>query len=184
MQNFPNSDSLPSSISSPVSILHVGTPPRKNLEWVMEITSRLGLHLDILGQMSDSQKILARKLGLDYSEHYDLSFDEVIKLYKHALFVSFPSKYEGFGMPILEANALGVPVVAGDIPVLHEVAGEAALFVDPQDISAIKDGFQRMMTDASLRAELIAKGKDNVRRFSPKQIGRQYQEIYHEIMNQ
>lgn len=162
-----------------VEILHVGTPPRKNLERVMQVCSDIdNCKLLVLGQMSHEQKNMARDLKIDYEEFYNIDYSDVIKLYKRARLVSFPSKYEGFGMPVLEANALGVPIVVGDIPVLRDVANDAALFVNPDSDDDIKEAFQKLLSDQTLRSNLISRGKINIRRFSPEFIGKEYQNIY------
>ncbi len=162
-------------------ILHVGTAPRKNLERTMPVCASFKCKLLILGKMTDQQKKIARDLHLYYEEHYNIEYSEVLKLYAQALFVSFPSMYEGFGMPILEANTLGIPIVAGDIPVLHEVAGNAALFVDPLSTAEITMAFKRLIEDENLRTDLIDRGKKNSLNFSPENIGKLYQETYKNI---
>jgi len=83
-----------------------------------------------------------------------------------ALAFVFPSLYEGFGLPVLEAQACGCPVITSDTSSLSEVAGDAALLVDPSDTSAIAEGMQRIATHPALRESLIERGLANARRFS------------------
>lgn len=78
----------------------------------------------------------------------------------------FPSLYEGFGMPLLQAMALGVPVVASAIDALKEVGGDAALYAPPSDSAALAAALTRIMTDPARRAELVQKGRDRAARFS------------------
>lgn len=78
----------------------------------------------------------------------------------------FPSKHEGFGIPVLQSLACGIPTAVSDIPVLREVAGEAALYFDQNDKRAIAEAMSRILTDANLRKELIAKGLEQVKKFS------------------
>lgn len=86
--------------------------------------------------------------------------DEVLRaLYRGAGALAFPSLYEGFGLPLLEAMAEGLPVVAGDAGALPELAGDAALLVDPHDVEAIAGGLRRVLEDAGLRARLSAAGR-------------------------
>ncbi|MBU1880302.1 MAG: glycosyltransferase family 4 protein, partial [Chloroflexi bacterium] len=81
------------------------------------------------------------------------------------LFV-FPSLYEGFGMPVVEAMACGVPVVCANVGALPEVAGDAALLVEPTDTAALTEAMRRTLTDAGLRRDLVARGFRQAARFS------------------
>jgi glycosyltransferase involved in cell wall biosynthesis len=87
-------------------------------------------------------------------------------LLESATVLAYPSHYEGFGFPALEAMTLGVPVVAGRAGALPEVVGDAALLVDPTDVPELADAITRLANDASLRRDLITRGRDRVGRFS------------------
>jgi glycosyltransferase involved in cell wall biosynthesis len=87
-------------------------------------------------------------------------------LLRHALLFCYISLYEGFGLPVLEAQARGVPVMTANNSSLPEVAGDAALLVDPLDVDAIADAMLRLSRDEDLRQQLIAAGHANVARFS------------------
>jgi glycosyltransferase involved in cell wall biosynthesis len=87
-------------------------------------------------------------------------------LYRRASVFAFPSLYEGFGLPPLEAMACGTPVVTSGLSSLPEVLGDAAVFVDPWSTSDIADGLERALTDEPLRALLRAKGLLRVKSFS------------------
>lgn len=95
-----------------------------------------------------------------------ISEKEKYSLYKRAQVFLFPSFYEGFGMPILEAQSVGIPVLTSTTSVLPEVAGKGALFCNPHDIREIAQGMERLANDENLRRELIIKGYDNIKRFS------------------
>jgi glycosyltransferase involved in cell wall biosynthesis len=86
--------------------------------------------------------------------------------YRLARAFVFPSLYEGFGLPPLEAMACGTPVVTSSVSSMPEVAGDAAVLVDPQNVEAIAEGIRRVMTDDALRGELVAKGHLRARQFS------------------
>ncbi len=87
--------------------------------------------------------------------------DTLAILYRLAAVFVFPSLYEGFGLPPLEAMASGTPVVTSNVSSLPEVAGDAALLVDPYDIDSIVDGIRRVLTDSTLAAEMRRKGLDS-----------------------
>ena len=87
-------------------------------------------------------------------------------LYRHAEAFAYPSLYEGFGLPVLEAMQHGVPVVASNTSSIPEVAGDAALLVDPTDEDALADALRRVLTDDALRADLRARGPRRAAGFS------------------
>ncbi|MBL7063999.1 MAG: glycosyltransferase family 4 protein [Anaerolineae bacterium] len=94
-------------------------------------------------------------------------------LYRHAALFAFPSLYEGFGLPVLEAMACGIPVVCSDVSSLPEVAGDAALLVDPLDTGALAQAMARVLEDADLCRGMIARGLAQATRFTWEQAARQ-----------
>ena len=91
---------------------------------------------------------------------------ELLCLYARAAAVCVPSLYEGFGLPLAEAMASGVPAVASDRGALREIAGDAAVLVDPEDAAAIAGGLLRVLEDEALRAECIRRGRERARLFT------------------
>jgi glycosyltransferase involved in cell wall biosynthesis len=110
-----------------------------------------------------------------------LSREEVSALYRKAIALTFPSFYEGFGLPILEAQSLGVPVLTSNTSSLPEIAGEGALYVDPYNVEEIAKGMERIAFNENLRRELIKKGFENVKRFSWEKAAQRLLEIFREI---
>jgi glycosyltransferase involved in cell wall biosynthesis len=100
-----------------------------------------------------------------------------------ATVLAYPSIYEGFGHPPLEAMLAGVPVVASNAGALIEVLGPAALLPDPDDAEAIGAALTRVVADADLRAELIARGHDRTRRYSWEQASRDFSALYREVVD-
>ncbi|MCU0501939.1 MAG: glycosyltransferase family 4 protein [Anaerolineae bacterium] len=167
-------------------LLYVGTlQPRKNLARVIDAFAGLagdpalaGVQLVLAGKrgwLYDDLFAQVTRLGLTsrvvfpgYVEEADLP-----ALLSGALALVFPSLYEGFGIPVLEAGACGVPVITSKTSSLPEVAGDAALLVDPHDVDAIADALLRIATDAELRAELDRRGQENVKRFSWEKCARE-----------
>lgn len=162
-------------------VLTIGTlHPRKNYVRLIQAMERLEREVRLVmvgkrGWLYDS--ILERAQAsnhqapitiLDYVPAFDLP-----ALISGARVFAFPSLYEGFGLPILEAHACGTPVVCSMTSSLPEAAGDAALFFDPLDVDAIAGAIQRALTDDALRAKLIARGFENVRRFSWEMSARQ-----------
>lgn len=95
-----------------------------------------------------------------------VSDEELVRLYQNAECFVYPSLYEGFGIPPLEAMASGVPVIVSDIPPLREVCGDAALYVNPIDIASISSAFTQINNDVDLKKELIQRGKERCGYFS------------------
>ncbi|MCW1908068.1 MAG: glycosyltransferase family 4 protein [Candidatus Saccharibacteria bacterium] len=96
--------------------------------------------------------------------------DERNALFAQATALCFPSTYEGFGMPILEAMQAKIPTAISDMPVFHEVAGEAALYFDPTKPTAIAKALQRLLQDTSLRQQLIKQGNRQVSTYNWEQV--------------
>ena len=91
---------------------------------------------------------------------------ELEDLYQRASIFAFPSLDEGFGMPVLDAMARGVPVLTSNLSAMPEVAGDAALLVDPTDVHSIADGLCRLATDSDLRDALIQAGLARAKEFT------------------
>lgn len=102
-------------------------------------------------------------------------------LYGLARVLAFPSLYEGFGLPILEAMACGTPVVTSDRPATAEAAGDAALLVDPTSVEAIADGIGRVLADPDLRAALCAAGFRQAARFTWEEAARRTVAVYERV---
>jgi glycosyltransferase involved in cell wall biosynthesis len=106
----------------------------------------------------------------------------VRELYANADIISFPSTYEGFGMPILEGQAVGRPILTSDLEPMRSVAGTGgAMFVDPRSVQAIREGFAALMADSALRSRLVAAGKENCSRFTLEAITASYLALYRAI---
>ncbi|HYM12782.1 MAG TPA: glycosyltransferase family 1 protein [Bryobacterales bacterium] len=102
--------------------------------------------------------------------------------YRQAAIFAFPSLDEGFGMPVLEAMAAGVPVLAGNRSALPEVCGGAALLVDAEDVEALAGALEQLMRDAELRAGLVKKGFARAREFSWEKAGEQTWKVYQGLL--
>ena len=133
------------------------------------------LYNDIFAQV-ERLGLRGRVVFPGYIEDADLP-----ALLSGALAFVFPSLYEGFGIPVLEAGACGVPVITSNTSSLPEVAGDAALLVDPHDVDAIADAMYRLVTDDALHAELARRGQENAQRFSWPRCARETLEVLLEV---
>jgi glycosyltransferase involved in cell wall biosynthesis len=111
-----------------------------------------------------------------------LPLSHLVSLMRGARAVLFPSLYEGFGLPVLEAMLAGAPVLTSNVSSLPEVAGDAALLVDPHDLGSITDGIRSLDRDDDLCAELVRKGRLRADRFSPERYASTMSELYKKIL--
>jgi glycosyltransferase involved in cell wall biosynthesis len=112
-----------------------------------------------------------------------VSEDKLTWLYTNAAVFVFPSLYEGFGLPIIEAMSVGTPVVTSDRGAMAEVAGDAAYLVDPTNVAAIGDGITRLLEDKEYRRELSERGKRRSEQFDWSKTARQTLDVYHEVVD-
>ena len=159
-------------------ILCVGTKPNKNLERSIKAVENLAVHLVILGKLTADQSLLLKKYKIDYSNPDSLDYKSVIDLYLGVDLLCFPSTYEGFGMPILEAQVLGIPVLTANKGAMREVAATTAHLVDPASVDDIRSGIQKIIEEDGYRQQLITRGKKNVQRFHPDIVAKQYLALY------
>jgi len=163
------------------TILCIGTKANKNLERVFESLREITCRLHIIGQLSDEQLRLLQEYHINYINSVNLSQKEIVESYENCDLLCFPSTYEGFGMPIIEAQAVGRPVITSNVGAMLEVANDSACLVDPYEINAIKKGVEKIIFEEDYRQILIEKGFENVKRFQLDTIVKQYINIYKEI---
>ena len=148
--------------------LHIGVAENKNLRGHAEALRGLDVHLRIIGEPSDADHHMLKQLGVEYSAQSKLTDAEMQEAYATSDFLLFASTLEGFGMPILEAQMVGLPVITSNIAPMNEVAGNGALLCETSDFLSIRGCIERITSDELLREELIRKGTANCQRFSPK----------------
>lgn len=151
-------------------------------------TTRKSYPLHIIGKEPYNGEYLAYLYNLISSLNlkHDVCFlgridhDELPEHYKKALIFVYPSTIESFGLPILEAMASGVPVIASNRMSIPEICGNASLIIDPDDIESLKNAILNLITSADHRNELIDKGFKNISRFSWKKMGKEIIELIKE----
>lgn len=167
-----------SSDQNPPYILYVGNlHPRKNLIRLLEAFVQIKsshpseIRLKIVGQKAWACEPIFETLrkhrienDVDFTGY--ISQEDVVRLYQNATVTAFPSLYEGFGLPILEAMACGSPVVASNTTSLPEVAGDAGILVNPESSTDIAAGLWRVLSSSTLQADLRQKGYLQAKRFT------------------
>lgn len=174
-------------------ILYVGSfDARKNLLGLLNAFSKLRQHLPawklvIVGARkwkSTPVFEVVQRLQLEEYVHFTGFVEEadLPALYNGADLFVFPSLYEGFGLPVLEAMACGIPVVTSNTSSLPEVAGDAALLVDPMDVEAIAAAMQQVLSDPGLAAELRRRGLEQASKFSWERTARETLAVYEKVL--
>ena len=164
------------------TILQVGTMQNKNVPALIRAISGLKCRLRIIGRMDDKIIQALEANGTSYENVSDLGSDQIVEEYRSSDIVAFCSTSEGFGLPIIEAQAMRKAVVTSDLSPMKEIAGGGAFLADPYDASSIRSGILKLMNEPKLRNELIERGVKNVERFDPKTIARQCADLYEEIL--
>jgi glycosyltransferase involved in cell wall biosynthesis len=164
------------------AILHIGTKPNKNLERTLEALQDIPCKLVVIGKMTDRQKELAEFHKVEYENKQDLSRQQMVEEYVNCDLLCFASMYEGFGLPVIEANAIGRPVVAGSAEAVLEVAQDAACMVDPYRVEDIRKGVLKVINEPQYRNQLIENGLKNIRRYDIALIMKQYMELYGDVL--
>lgn len=160
-------------------ILHIGTKENKNLERCIKALVKINCSLRIVGKLTDIQKKMLDNSGLSYSYIYNLTNEEIIQEYVNCDIVNFPSTYEGFGMPIIEGQAVGRVVLTSNIAPMVDIANGSCVIVDPYNIESIRKGYIEA-TNNSLY--YIEKGLENVRRFRLSTITYNYFDLYKSML--
>ena len=153
--------------------------PHKNHDRLLEAFDRVNdplLHLVLTGHTLDSKALRKRHPRVVHLGH--VAEDQIAPLYRGAEALIFPSLYEGFGFPPLEAMACGCPVAASDTGAAAEVCGDAALLFDPENVTSIADAISRISTDEPLRASLRERGLSQAANFTWEQSARGHDAVY------
>ena len=175
-------ESNPMEIRETFKILHIGTSENKNLTNVIKSLSDIDCILLIVGKISAMDFNLLKKYKVNYKNFINASNKEIISLYKDANLLTFPSFHEGFGLPIIEAQSAGIPVITSRLSPMMDVAGNGAHLVDPNSISEIRDGIASIKTNPELQKKLIENGLKNVKKYSVKIITKKHEELYQKLL--
>lgn len=162
-------------------ILHIGTFWNKNLERTIQALEGINCHLRIIGEIDNHILQLLQEKNIKFSNTKNLSDEEIRQEYISCDIVNFPSIYEGFGMPVIEGQQIGRIVITSAIEPIKEIAGEAAIFVNPTNIQSIHNAYITAIEDDKLRNEIIQKGLKNAQRFQVRNITKQYIELYQSL---
>lgn len=162
-------------------ILQVGTLKHKNLDRLIRALAGIRCKLSIVGKPDDEQLGLLNRFKIDFTANWNLTDESIVEKYRECDMLVFASLHEGFGLPIVEAQATGRPVLTSDLEPMIEVAGGGACLVNPFDVASIRSGILEVIHDADYRRSLVETGLCNIQRFEPSAIARTYARLYEEI---
>lgn len=167
------------NIDTPV-LLQINTAPNKNLEGITKAIQGMKCHLRIIGQPTPEQISLLETKNIDFSYVFNLSDSEIVDEYNNCDLVVFASFYEGFGMPIIEGQASGKPVLTSNLSPMKEIAADSAVLVDPSDVTSIRKGIETILTDYDYFKQ---KGLINAQRFTIGNVASQYADNYQKLLS-
>ena len=163
-------------------ILQLGTAQNKNIIRTAQALKGISCKYVIVGKLAESTKNILNENNIDF-ENIDqaLTDEKIAQLYQDCDIVTLVSTLEGFGMPIVEANKTGRVVITSNTSSMPEIANNAACLVNPFDVEDIRKGLLKIIEDDEYRAQLIANGFENAKRFDQQEIANQYFDLYRKI---
>ena len=164
-------------------ILQVGTIPNKNIPTLAKALEGIPCKLEIIGKPDTETLELLEKYKIDFNWEVGLTNETVLQRYIDCDMVCFASIFEGFGIPIIEAQAIGRPLITSNISSMPEVAGKGACLVDPYDSASIREGILTVINDKKYRENLVEEGLINSHRFSLDAVSDSYYKLYKKVWN-
>jgi glycosyltransferase involved in cell wall biosynthesis len=165
-------------------ILQIGAGQHKNLSRLAEAVKNISCELVLVRAYDEALDRSLTEQGIVVTWHFNLTEEEMYALYKACDLVFFASTYEGFGMPIVEAQAIGRAVMTSRCAAMPEVAGEGAVLVDPYNVEEIRNILIKLIHDDAYRNTCIENGYKNLQRFHPDFIAQEYLNLYTLLSNQ
>jgi glycosyltransferase involved in cell wall biosynthesis len=172
------------SLNKPYIICVSSFSERKNQKRLVEAFQQLSLkdyELVLIGGKSKYADEITQNFPKNIKILYGVPSSDLPALYQGASLCVYPSFFEGFGIPIVEALHSGIPVVAATGSCLEEAAGEGALYANPLDVNDLADKMRQVLTNDSLRNDLVLKGKEHIKQFSSEIIAEQLIKLYQEL---
>ena len=164
-------------------ILIIGTADNKNIAKILKALININCELIIIGHLANKYFDIIKKNKISYKNFIGLSNKMVFKKYCESDLLLFPSLYEGFGMPIIEAQTVGRPVITSNLEPMTDIAGKGALYVNPYSVKSIKNGVKKIISSNALRKKLIKNGFKNIKKFNKNKVLQTHLECYYNILS-
>lgn len=162
-------------------ILQIGTGRNKNIVRLIQALAGISCTLVLIGKINSDIATALQVARISHENFVDISRTELLDQYVLADLVSFVSTSEGFGMPIIEAQAMGKPLITANLPPMSIVAGPEACLVDPHNIALIRAGIEQIIHDDAFRERIVQAGLINVMRYSARVVAAKYLQVYQRL---
>ena len=163
-------------------ILHVGTAPHKNLITVVKAIEKIECKLLIVGELTESDCSYLKEKEIDFENFININKSKLEDLYLMADLITFPSLHEGFGLPIIEAQASKTPVITSNFSPMLEVAGKGAILINPLDVNEMTESINKVLSDSEFTRKLVERGSKNAKLFSSEVVARNHLGYYQQII--
>lgn len=168
-------------LNEPPIVLMMGTGKHKNLDNLIEAAKGAGFHIDIIGWPAQDELAKLKEYGIAHTVYNNLSDEQVYERYVVCDVLFMASFYEGFGMPIIEAQSVGRPVITGNIGAMKEVGEGSAILVDPHSVAEIRDAILSLLSNRQWYDDVVVRGYENASKYNYRKIAEQYLEVYKEL---
>ena len=165
-------------LKKPFNILQIGTGSHKNLIGLTKAVKGLPVKLLIVGKPNDNELKLLKWNEVTYELHYAINNIELHEIYDRTDILFFASFTEGFGVPIIEAQSVGIPVITSNISPMKDVSGDAAYLVNPQSEIEIRNSILKIISDPENRQKMIENGLRNINKYQLNSIVKLYKNLY------
>lgn len=162
-------------------ILVLGTTRNKNIDRILFSIKDIKKKVIIIGKINSDQKKYLNENKIIYKNYINVSENKLIDYYNQANVLLFPSLYEGFGLPIIEAQRMCVPVITSNISPMKDIVNNSALLVNPKNINDIKKKLKKIFLNSQLRQKIIKTGYINSLFFDPEPFKKKYLDLYKNV---
>ena len=140
------------------------------------------LKLLLVSSLNKGEKKFLLKNNISFKNYSNINNEQLLSIYSKSDILVFPSLYEGFGMPLIEANSLGIPVITSNISPMKDICRHSGLLINPYNYNNLKSKILLLMNDKELRRKMVMKGKINARKYNSSLIAKKFLELYKKLL--